>query len=836
MNRNYQRPLPEELEGLEGLAIDLRWTSRQLSDRIWRLLDEDAWERTKNPIMILENVSQTRLEEAAKDESLTKELKYWLSRRRMFLGQPGWFKRKYSGMGLIACFSMEFGLSEALPIYSGGLGILSGDLLKSSSDLDVPLIGVGLLYQQGYFRQILAEDGSQIEAFPYNDPTSLPIVPVEDREGGWLRTEINLPGRSVLLRVWQAKIGRVKLYLLDSNDPLNGPWDRGITASLYPAGQERRLIQEIALGIGGWQALEELGFDVDVCHINEGHAAFVILARAYSFMKKMGTNFPVSLWATRAGNVFTTHTPVAASFDSFDASLISKYLKEYAARLGVSINELMALGRANPTDQNSELVMPNLAIRGSFFVNGVSQLHGQVSRAIFQDLYPRWPQNEVPVKHITNGVHIPTWDSPESHELWSHACGDNFFWLASKGKPCPMVAQLSDSKIWKFRNGERKSLVEYTRQRLVRQLHEHSAPTDLIERAQKVLDPDILTIGFARRFTSYKRPTIVLHDAERFARILLDPKRPVQMIVAGKAHPSDDEGKEMVKAMARFASRLALFDRVVFIEDYDIALAQKLVSGIDLWINVPRRPMEACGTSGMKVLVNGGLNLSELDGWWAEAYSSEVGWALGDGREHNEPGWDDYEAEQLYRCLEQHIVPEFYERNSEGIPEAWVERIRASMSRLAPQFSASRMLREYVEKAYVPAAEAYHRREADKAKLAYELDEWHRKLSDGWESLRFGDLRVDKVDDQWNFEVQVYLGDLNYNTIKVELYADPLENENPTEIIMKMKEPIAGATNGYIYAIRIPASRPSEHYTPRIVPYHPEALIPQENANILWMH
>jgi starch phosphorylase len=596
------------------------------------------------------------------------------------------------------------------------------------------------------------------------------------------------------------------------------------------------LVQEIALGIGGWQTLEELGIDVNVCHINEGAAAFVILARAYSFMKKTGTNFHIALWATRAGNVFTTHTSVAAAFDSFNASLIKKYLKGYADKFGISLDELLALGRVDPRNQDGQMIMPNLAMRGSCFVNGVSQLHGNVSRAIFQYLYPRWPQNEVPVNHITNGVHIPTWDSPESHDLWSHACGDNFFWLASTGKPCPVVSQLSSSKIWEFRSEERKSLVEYIRHRLVRQMHEHGAPIELRERAKNVLDPDILTIGFAKRFTSYKRPTILLRDAERLARILLDSKRPVQMIVAGKAHPADDEGKEMVKDMARFATRPDLFDRVVFIEDYDIALAQKLVSGIDLWINVPRRPMEACGTSGMKVLVNGGLNLSELDGWWAEAYSPEVGWALGDGREHNDAGWDSYEAEQLYRYLEQHIVPEFYERDTEGIPEAWVARVRASMSRLAPQFSTSRMLREYVEKAYVPAAEAYHRRAAEDGRLTKELDIWAKRLAKNWNIMRFSGTHVFRDGEDWRFEAQVCLGEIDPSMIKVELYADPIGDEAPIKVTMTKGDRLSGVVNGYIYRAQVPAVRPADHYTARIIPFHPDAFIPLEESHILWEH
>ncbi len=657
--------LPSGLESLADLALDLRWTVRQTTDKIWEQLDLETWEKTKNPYLVLQNVSKARLEEAAKDENLREEIRSWQERRTKLLEEPGWFD-KYHDIRSIAYFSMEFGLSEALPIYSGGLGILAGDHLKTASDLGVPIVGIGLLYQQGYFRQVLAENGSQVEAFPYNDPTTLPLLAVRDKDGSRLRVKINLPGRSLFLRVWQANICRVNLYLLDSNDPLNSPWDRAITANLYAPGQERRLIQEIVLGIGGWQVLERLGVDPEVCHLNEGHAAFVILARAYSFMKKTGYSPRVALLATRAGNVFTTHTPVEAGFDKFDRALVNKYAKHYADQLGFSSEDLIAMGTRGPEDKDGPFIMALLALRGCSHVNGVSRLHGMVSRRLLQVHYPRWPEEEVPVGYVTNGVHVPTWDSPAAQRFWIKSCGMDSG-PERIDKPCEGIYRLTDSELWNFRAEARRDLVDYVRRRYARQLQEHGATTETLKLARHVLNPNTLTLGFARRATAYKRTNFLLRDPQRLVGLLTNRKRPVQLVMAAKAHPADDEGKEMVKELANFASRPGLFDQVVFLEDYDIDLAQHLLPGVDVWINTPRRPNEACGTSGMKVLANGGLNLSSLDGWWDEAYDPQVGWCFGDDQEHREPGRDSEEADQLYRMLEEQIISLFYDRNREGI-------------------------------------------------------------------------------------------------------------------------------------------------------------------------
>ena len=829
------RSLPKGLEGLNELALDMRWTWSHYSDRLWERLDQDAWERTANPYFILQSVSQVRLEEAAQDENLKQELKGWLDQRRNYLDDPGWFGGTYSETDVkgIAYFSMEFGLSEALPIYSGGLGILAGDHLKAASDLGIPLVGVGLLYQQGYFRQILNADAWQLEAFPYNDPISLPITPVPDPDGGWLRIKLTLPGRTLLVRVWQARVGKVRLYLLDSNDPLNSPRDRGVTANLYPAGQEQRLMQEIVLGVGGWRVLEALDLDIDVCHLNEGHAAFVILARAQSFMAKTGHSFPVALWATRAGNVFTTHTPVEAAFDRFDPNLIRPYAQFLSKMINVPLEELFALGRREPTNSQEPFGMAYLAMRGSGCINGVSRLHGSISREIFQPLFPQWPTVEVPVGHITNGVHVPSWDSSEADALWTRVCG-KARWLGTLEELSPRIADISTQELWAFRVTQREALIQYVRRRLVRQRQEHGEPADRIQHAKHALDPNALTLGFARRLTAYKRPTLFLQDRSRVVKLLSDPMRPVQLIIAGKAHPKDDEGKRLVQTLAQFASDSQLSDRVIFLEDYEMALAQELIAGVDVWLNTPRRPMEASGTSGMKVLVNGGLNLSVLDGWWDEAYSPEVGWAIKEEHIQHTPHRDALEAEQLYQILEQQIIPEFYDRDQQGIPQMWTKRVRASMSRLTAHFSSNRMVREYVKQSYLPAAKRYRERIEDNAKLSRDLQRWQEKIQETWGGLRFGETHVTQLDTHYTFDVQVYLGEVDPSWVSVELFAEGIEGEHSFRVNMEQKGAVSGLVNVYRYWCEAPASRPVDHYTPRIVPVHLNASIPLEISCIFW--
>jgi glycogen phosphorylase len=829
---------PTELQGSEGLArlaLDLRWSWKHSADQFWRRLDPELWDLTQNPWVILQTVSEEKLHSVTSDPAVRKMLEELLEEQRHATESPAWFQKAHpaSKLNSVAYFSMEFMLSEALPIYSGGLGNVAGDQLKAASDLGVPVIGVGLLYQQGYFRQEIDADGTQRALYPFNDPGQLPITPVRESNGEWLRISIDVPGFTMSVRAWQAQVGRTKLYLLDTNDPANLPSYRGITSELYGGGPDLRLRQELILGIAGWRLLQALGLQPNVCHLNEGHAAFAILERARTWMADHKQPFDVALAVTRTGNLFTTHTPVAAGFDRFSPALIEKHLLHYAEqRLGISLDELLSLGRANPRDASEPFNMAYLAVRGSGQINGVSRLHGEVSRRIFQPLFPRWPRKEVPITHVTNGVHMPSWDSADADRIWTAACGKDR-WIGTLENIGRDLRAVSDSELWQLRAAASRSLVEYTRERLARQLAGHGASSDEVQEAEQILDANTLTLGFARRFATYKRPNLLLHDPERLTRILTREQQPVQLILAGKAHPQDFAGQAMIQQWIQFVREPRVRPHAVFLSDYDMLLTQRLVAGVDLWINTPRRPWEACGTSGMKVLVNGGLNLSELDGWWAEAYSPDMGWALGDGKEHgDDPAWDAADADALYSLLEREIVPQFYARDNRGIPTQWVARMRESMARLTPAFSTNRSVRQYTEEHYLAAAEAFEKRSTDGGKLAADLLRWRQELERHWSGIRFGSLTVEKQKDLLAFAVQVYLDELDPDAVRVELYADAANG--PFCQIMDRGQPLVGSTNGYLYSARVPADRDASAYTPRVVPSKAGAIVPLEANHILW--
>jgi starch phosphorylase len=825
------------VESLTELALDLRWAWNHSADELWAQLEPELWALTHNPWVVLQTVSRATLERVLGQPGYRQRVEALLARRREHLASTAWFQQSHPRAPLerVAYFSMEFALSEALPIYSGGLGNVAGDQLKAACDLGVPVIGIGLLYQQGYFRQAIRADGSQEALYPYNDPGQLPITPVRDASGEWLRLPFPLPGYRMWLRAWQVKVGRRTLYLLDSNDPANPPALRAITSELYGGGGELRLQQELILGMGGWRLLRALGAEPEVCHLNEGHAAFAVLERARSFMEDSGRPFDVALAVTRTGNLFTTHTPVAAGFDRFAPALIEQYLGRYAEQdLDIGVHELLALGRKTPADGDEPFNMAYLAIRGSEAINGVSRLHGAVSRRLFAGLFPRWPEAEVPVGHVTNGVHTPTWDSVAADALWTQACGHDR-WRGSMEAVGQDLARVSDVDLWAMRASNRRALVEYARERMASELASRGADPDQVARIGHCLDPDALTLGFARRFATYKRPNLLLHSPERLLRILTDPTRPVQLIIAGKAHPEDLTGQAMIAEWLRFIHRPEVDGRAIFMPDYDLLLAEYLVQGVDLWINTPRRPWEASGTSGMKVLVNGGLNLSELDGWWAEAYAPGVGWALGDGQEHgDDPGWDAAEAEALYALLEREVVPAFYARDARGIPTAWTAKMRESMARLTPQFSTNRVVREYTEQYYLPAAARYRRRAADKGEIGAQLVAWGRHLGEHWLEARFGAVQVETREGQHQFTVEVSLGALDADAIRVELFADPVDGGEPVRQEMTRTRKLERVAGGYEYTGTVLASRAAGHYTPRLVPHHREASVPLEATEILW--
>ena len=829
-----------ELEGYDSLAelaLDMRSTWNHAADRIWRTLDPVLWELTNNPWVVLQTVSRDKLRQVLVDPAFRRVVDELAQARRDATEGPAWFQQMHpqSPLSCVAYFSMEFMLSEALPIYSGGLGNVAGDQLKAASDMGVPVVGVGLLYQQGYFRQMIDDDGAQEALFPYNDPGQLPITPLRRTDGEWLRLQLDLPGHPIWLRAWQVQVGRTKLYLLDSNDAANYPPYRGITSQLYGGGPYLRLLQELVLGIGGWRLLAALGIVPEVCHLNEGHAAFAVLERARSFMQATGQSFDAALSTTRAGNLFTTHTAVADGFDRFPPALVEHCLGGYAQQqLGITIPDLLALGRRSSDDPTENFNMAYLAIRGSGAVNGVSRLHGSVSRRLFQPLFPRWPEDEVPVGYVTNGVHMPTWDSAAADDLWTEACGKDR-WLGTAETLEGDIRRIPTARLWQFRTAGRTLLVEYARERLSGQLSASGASPEAVEGARRVFDPNTLTLGFARRFAAYKRPNLLLHDPERLLRLLTDPQRPVQLVLAGKAHPADQPGQELIREWTHFIRRPEVRRHAIFLSDYDMHLTEHMVQGVDVWLNTPRRPWEACGTSGMKALVNGGINLSELDGWWAEAYAPELGWALGDGLEHcdNESS-DAAEAEALYDLLERQVIPEFYTRDQRGVPNAWVARMQESMAQLTPRFSTCRAVSEYVDQHYVPAAAEYLRRSADKGAIGAEIASWRRDLERNWTGLRFGEVKFETEGDEHVVEVQVYLDGLDHGAVRLELYADGLTGGAPERYEICLLRPMIGASGGNIYGATLRATRPLADYTVRVTPFHQGVAIPLEGPRISW--
>ena len=826
----------ELLKALEELALDLHWSWNHATDKVWRLLDPVLWQLTQNPFVILQTVSQEHIQKVLDDPLVQDIISELVETKRQTLMAPAWFQQTYPNAQLntVAFFSMEFMLSEALHIYSGGLGNVAGDYLKTASDLGVPLIGVGLLYQQGYSRQVINKDGTQQYLFPYNDPGQLPITPLRYPNGERVRIQILLPGYSVWLRAWKVQVGRVILLLLDSNDPANFPIHRGITSELYGEGQELRLLQELVLGIGGWRLLKALGINADVFHLNEGHTAFVAIERARDFMMANKVSFDEALTVTRSGNIFTTHTAVGGGFDHFPASLINRLLCRYITeRLSISVDQFLSYGRINAADASEEFNTAFLAIRCSGRINGVSRLHVTVSKQLLAPLFPRWPQAEIPVEQVTNGVHMPTWDSPEADKLWTEACGKNR-WLYNLEALSERIQNLPDKRLWDLRLQEKKVFVDFVRERYARQLAMVGDSSAEIENQDKILNPEFLTLGFARRFVAYKRPTLLLHDKSRLAKIINNKERPVQLVLGGKAHQGDSEGQGFIKSWIEFIEEYHLHDRVVFLSDYDMQLTEQMVQGVDVWLNTPSRPWEACGTSGMKVLVNGGLNLSELDGWWDEAYTPDVGWAIGDRKHWDNPQTDIKEAYQLYTLLEQTIIPEFYTRDENKIPKAWVQRMRQSMAGLTPKFSANRSMREYTENYYLAAAKRYLERSDDHGKKGRQIADWQQYIISKWQGVRIEKISITNIPNGFHFEVLIQTNGIEAKDLLVEIYADGQEDELYERHVMQLEE-VVGENSGCLsFSASVLTTRPYSHFTPRIIPHTEETSVPLECSCIRW--
>ncbi|NQU43563.1 alpha-glucan family phosphorylase [bacterium] len=837
--------LPKPLEHLTDLAYNLRWCWNPGCLGLFQRLDQDLWQETHhNPVEMLGRIKQDRLEEVARDDGFIAHLEHAWSEFQAYMTGPNWFNQTYGGPQALTLgyFTFEFGIVESVPIYSGGLGVLSGDHLKAASDLGLPMIGVSLLYRQGYFRQYLNPDGWQQEVYPENNFYNLPVRVLNDEQGQPLKVQVDFPGRKVAVQLWKMEVGRSVVILLDANVPENSPEDREITAQLYGGDHELRIRQEILMGIGGVRALVAAGYRPDIFHMNEGHSAFQSLERARLFIKEYGVDFETALEASRANNVFTTHTPVPAGNDTFTPAAIDHYFRDYVRELGIDIDRLLALGRQNPDDRNEPFNMTVLALNMSSHANGVSELHGHVSRHMWQRVWPGLPESEIPISSITNGVHTRGWISQEMGNLydrylgpqWSTDPTDTGLWRRAESIP--------DSELWRTHERRRERLVAFSRRCLHDQLRHRGAPQSELAQAEEVLDPEALTIGFARRFALYKRGTLILRDAERLKKLMADKDRPVQFIIAGKAHPADTMAKEIIRELVHFMRDPAIRRRFVFIEDYDMNVARYLVQGVDVWLNTPRRPLEASGTSGMKAAANGALNFSILDGWWCEGYDPSLGWAIGQGEEYQDLNLQDsIESAAFYNLLEKEVIPEFYDRAADGIPRAWVRRMKSSIQNLCAQFSATRMVNDYIKGPYMGAASAGVKLTSDDLAGARELAEWKRKIRQHWGGVNLVDLKAPTEEEVFAgkplpIEATIRLGEIKPDEVVVQVYHGELNNKreitDASEISLQYDRSDDGVH--HFKGSLIASTSGRFGFAIRILPHHKNMASPFETKLIYW--
>jgi glycogen phosphorylase len=847
--------LPEPLHRLRDVAYNLQWAWNHEAIALFRRLDADLWERADhNPLRVIHEVDAERLEAAATDESFLAHLHTVLGGLDGYsAGVSTWFRRRHGEWDgpLVAYFSAEFGVTECLPIFAGGLGVLAGDHLKAASDLGLPLVGVGLLYQEGYFHQYLNQAGWQQEAYEERDFRALPLY-MERRDGKPVRVKVPHPGREVLAQVWRADVGRVPLFLLDTNLEENRPEDRDITDQLYGGDLELRLRQEIVLGIGGVRALAALGLDPPIYHMNEGHSALTAVERTRRHVGVGGIGFDAALEASAAGTVFTTHTPVPAGHDAFPPDLLFQYLGEYADELGIGRERFLALGRPDGAAPADLFNMTILALRLSAASNGVSRLHGTVTRAMWRGLWPGVPEDDVPIGHITNGVHLPSWISVDMNQLydrylgprWREEPGDESIWGRAERIPA--------EELWRTHERRRERLVAFARRRLRAQRRRRGAGEAELRAADEVLDPQALTIAFARRFATYKRALLLFRDPDRLAAILNDPARPAQIIVAGKAHPRDDAGKALIQRIVELSRQPEFQRRIVFLEDYDLPTARYLVQGADVWLNTPRRPLEASGTSGMKAAANGVLNLSVLDGWWVEAWElngarrGRAGWTIGAGEEYqNHEEQDRIEADALYALLETQIVPAFYDRGPDRLPREWTDRMKQSIARLSPVFNTNRVVSEYTEQYYLPAAERAERLTADGARGAVEMAEWKRRVAAAWPGVRVEEVSPPPphevaVDDEVGFRAVVALAGLRPEDVRVELCIGRFGRRAhdqiswATTVPLRHEAELGNGAHAFAGAFS-PAATSGQHgYTVRVLPSHADLASPYLPGLIAW--
>ena len=844
LSHTVKPKIPKELAALEEIAHNL-WLSWNFEAvQLFIRLDYDVWMNCQqNPAKMLGMVPQERYDEVAKDDSYLAALKEVVAKfERYKKGEP-WYRG--SMKDVIAYFSMEYGLDVSLPTYSGGLGILSGDHMKTASDMGLPLVGIGLLYRQGYFKQYLNPDGFQQESYPENDWYNMPVHRCLDAKGEPVKIAVDMAGRHVVAQIWRVAVGRSDLYLLDTNIVENGPEERIITAALYGGDKETRIRQELLLGIGGIRALRALGINPAVTHMNEGHSAFLSLERIREHMGERHFSFAEAAEAVRPTNIFTTHTPVPAGNERFGIDLMEKYFGEISSHLGISWGDFLALGRERPEDMAEPFCMTVLALKLTAFNNGVSELHGDVSREMWKNIWPGVPLPEVPISFITNGVHPRTWVSNNMLELLDRYFGPRFYDEPADLSMWGRMSRISDEELWRTHERRRERLVVFARDRIKKAARRAGAGEGAMVRAEDALSPSALTLSFARRFATYKRGNLLLRDPDRLLRLLSDRDHPLQIIFAGKAHPHDIPGKAIIKELVHFSRKEEVMSRIVFIEDYDMTMSRYLTSGSDVWLNTPRRPLEASGTSGMKAGMNGVLNCSVLDGWWAEAFRDHgpsIGWAIGSGEIYaDEELQDQIESEALYDLLEREIIPLFYQRGRDGLPREWIKRMKSSMEFVGAEYSSHRMLKEYSERFYFPALENYRKLEkgsfADAKRLAAYLD----KARGAWSLVGVTELRSDakpvmQSGDKVNLVAHVDLGGLEPEEVLVELFHGPLSSQG--EIVGAERSPMAAGAkkgNGCEFTVTVSCVRTGQQgYAVRVLPKHPALAQPFVPGLIRW--
>ena len=841
--------LPEQLKPLEKLARNLWYTWHPEAIELWRRLDRDLWEEVyHNPVRMLGRMSQEKLEEVIVNESFLLQM----DRLEASFDQYMEAKTHYSfhldknldPSFRVAYFSMEYGMTEALPIYSGGLGILSGDHMKSASNLNLPIVGVGLLYREGYFGQYLNKEGWQQEYYVGNDYENMPIVQEKDAQGNPLEIVQEIGNRAVRANVWRVQVGRVPLYLLNTNLPGNPKEDREITAQLYGGDREMRIRQEILLGMGGEQLLNKLGVHPTVYHMNEGHSAFASLARMRRLVEEDGLTLGAAREIVKSNTVFTTHTPVPAGNDYFTPELMEKYFRPFAEKLEISFHDFLGFGRQNPSNAQEAYCMTVLAIRLSNHRNGVSRLHQEVSRDMWRGLWNGFPLRDMPIGYVTNGVHIPSYISSEMADLFDRYLGPRWIEDPDNQKVWERVERIQDTELWRTHERRRERLIAFARKRLKEQLRRRGALPSELKDAENALNAEALTICFARRFATYKRGDILFRDPERLERILNHPERPVQIVFAGKAHPQDMEGKAIIKNIIHFAQQEAFRDRVIFLEDYDINLARYLVQGADVWLNTPRRPLEACGTSGMKAVANGALHMSILDGWWDEGYRAGRGWAIGAGEQYLDMQYqDEIEGRNVYELLEREVIPLYYDRARDGLPRGWIEMMKSSMQGLCPAFNSHRMIEDYVDHFYVPASNTYLKIKSDGFREARAFAEWKRKIWDKWASVAV--VKIDtrdrrdevRVNSAFAVQARIKLGDLLPEDVRVGICYGPLDTQGElkdslSETMSCEKELGSGE---YLYRGEISFRQTGKlGFAVRILPEHPLLIHPMDMGLVEW--